>query len=155
MIDFLNNYFSLLRTGFVGNFNNGKMVEGSSANLVGTFEDKRGILTPIMEINSTKVHERQPAFMMPGSIQALLSDPYESKMVKIGISTRKNAGEGLFSRCFTESNTVVSFYFGEQVRLEDFDLDSWEGNCYKIFDPKDYPRGTIDIPLWAQVTTAF
>ena len=130
------------------------MVEGSSANLVGTFEDERGILNPVMKINSTQVHERHLAFMRPGSAQALLPDPYGDKMVKIGSSTRRNAGNGLFSRCFIESNTVVSFYFGERVRLEDFDLDSWEGNCYKIFDPKDYPRGTIDIPPWAQVTTA-
>ena len=139
------------RTGFVGTFNSDRIVRGSSANLVDSCEDKRGVLTPKMAIKSTLLYKRQLTFMEQGSVQALLPDPYESKMVKIGKSTRKNAGEGLFTNCFTESNTVVSFYFGERVRLEDFDFDSWDGNCYKIFDPKDYPRGTIDIPQWAQV----
>ena len=71
--------------------------------------------------------------------------PITSGLVYLG------AQEGLFSIIPIESNTVISFYHGEKVKQKDFNLDSWDGNCYKIFDPSDYPFGTIDIPKWAQV----
>ena len=38
-----------------------------------------------------------------------------------------------------------------KVRPDEYQSDSWEDNSYKIYDPSDYPEGTIDIPRWAQV----
>ena len=66
-------------------------------------------------------------------------------------------------------NTTISFYNGIRARPEDFNPDTWETNNYKvrffctkwrrvyidglqIFDPANMPMGTIDIPVWAQVT---
>ena len=86
-------------------------------------------------------------------LDAMLRDPYESKMVEINNSGIDGANEGLFAKKNIEANTTVAFYNGSLVRLDtdDDDQDSSETNNYKIFDPADMPDGTIDIPLWAQV----
>ena len=142
----------LCRTGFVGTFQNGVLVSGVSAHLVDSYVDDRGVLVPVMEPDNTDVHRRS-AGQFPGQDdpQALLPDPYESRLVTTGPSSIPGANEGLHAVIPIESNTIVSFYHGQKVRPEDFDPESWDGNCYKIFDPSDYPRGTIDIPPWAQV----
>ena len=116
--------------------------------------DQHGILLPLMKVEEGSVHSRTVLFQDLGCDQALAPDPYESKLVKVASSSRRNGGEGIFAKKFLESNTIISFYFGERVSPQDFNLDSWDGNCYKIFDPRDYPRGTIDIPAWAQVSSA-
>ena len=142
----------LCRTGFVGTFQNGVLVSGVSAHLVDSYVDDRGVLVPVMEPDNTDVHRRCAGqFPDPDDPQALLPDPYESRLVTTGPSSIPGANEGLHAVIPIESNTIVSFYHGQKVRPEDFDPESWDGNCYKIFDPSDYPRGTIDIPPWAQV----
>ena len=117
--------------------------------------DQHGILLPLMKVEEGSVHSRTVLFQDLGCDQALAPDPYESKLVQVASSSRRNGGEGIFAKKFLESNTIISFYFGERVSPQDFNLDSWDGNCYKIFDPRDYPRGTIDIPAWAQVSSAY
>ena len=88
-------------------------------------------------------------------LDAMLRDPYESKMVEINNSGIDGANEGLFAKKNLEVNTTVAFYNGALVRPDtdgdDDDQDSSETNNYKIFDPADMPDGTMDIPLWAQV----
>jgi hypothetical protein len=88
-------------------------------------------------------------------LDAMLRDPYESKIVEINNSGIDGANEGLFAKKSIEVNTTVAFYNGALVRsdadVDDDDQDSSETNNYKIFDPADMPDGTIDIPLWAQV----
>ena len=90
-------------------------------------------------------------------LDAMLRDPYESKMVEINNSSIDGANEGLFAKKNLEVNTTVTFYNGALVKFDtdanDDDQDSFETNNYKIFDPADMPEGTIDIPLWAQVET--
>ena len=156
IIKALSNYIyhllALCRTGYVGTFLNGMFVSGVSSHLVDSSVDDRGVMVPVME-NDTDIHTRIAGhFPDPDDPQALLADPYESRLVSTGPSSIPGAGCGLHARVSLESNTVVSFYHGQKVRPEDFNPDSWDGNCYKIFDPSDYPRGTIDIPLWAQVS---
>ena len=72
-------------------------------------------------------------------------------MVDVQSSEIEHAAEGLFALQDIETNTVVAFYNGTVANMEDYDPDTWESNCYKIFDPSDMPDGTIDIPIWAQV----
>ena len=72
-------------------------------------------------------------------------------MVEVQSSEIEDAAEGLFALQDIETNTVVAFYNGTVANMEDYDPDTWETNCYKIFDPADMPDGTIDIPVWAQV----
>ena len=72
-------------------------------------------------------------------------------MVEVQGSEIEDAAEGLFALQDIETNTVVAFYNGTVANMEDYDPDTWETNCYKIFDPADMPDGTIDIPVWAQV----
>ena len=72
-------------------------------------------------------------------------------MVEVQSSEIEHAAEGLFALQDIETNTVVAFYNGTVANMEDYDPDTWETNCYKIFDPADMPDGTIDIPVWAQV----
>ena len=88
-------------------------------------------------------------------LDAMLRDPYESKIVEINNSGIDGANEGLFAKKNIEVNTTVAFYNGALVMFDtdgdDDDQDSSETNNYKIFDPADMPDGTIDIPLWAQV----
>ena len=79
-------------------------------------------------------------------------DPYESKMVELRTSDIPEANEGLFANMSIEMNTTVAFYNGTPARAEDFDPNTWDTNSYKIFDPANVPRGTIDIPPWAQVS---
>ena len=94
-------------------------------------------------------------FLIEICLDAMLRDPYESKMVEINNSGIDGANEGLFAKKNLEVNTTVAFYNGALLRLDtdgdDDDQDSSETNNYKIFDPADMPDGTIDIPLWAQV----
>ena len=73
-------------------------------------------------------------------------------MVEIRVSNIDGANQGLFARQDIEINTVLAFYNGTKARPEDYEPDTWETNNYKIFDPDDMPDGTIDIPVWAQVT---
>ena len=142
----------LCRTGFVGTFRNGVLVSGVSAHLVDSYVDDRGVLVPVMKPDNTDVHRRSAGqFPDQDDPQALLPDPYEARLVTTGPSSIPGANDGLHAIMSIESNTIVSFYHGQKVRPEDFDPESWDGNCYKIFDPSDYPRGTIDIPPWAQV----
>ena len=136
----------------MGTFLDGVFVSGVSARLVDSCVDDRGVLIPVMETVSEDVHKRCAGqFPDQDDPQALLPDPYESRLVTTGPSSIPGANEGLHAVIPIEASTIVSFYHGQKVRPEDFDPDSWDGNCYKIFDPSDYPRGTIDIPLWAQV----
>ena len=79
-------------------------------------------------------------------------DPYESKMVKLHTSDIPGADEGPFAKVPMERNTTVAFYNGDPVRAEEFDPDTWDTNSYKIFDPANAPRGTLDIPTWAQAS---
>ena len=81
-----------------------------------------------------------------------LRDPYESKMIEVQSSGIEGASEGLFALKDIEINTVVAFYNGTKPDPDDYDPDTWETNNYKIFDPADMPDGTIDIPVWAQVS---
>ena len=73
-------------------------------------------------------------------------------MVEICSSEIAGANEGLFAKVSMEVNTVIAFYNGVKARPEDFDPYSWEKNNYRIFDPANAPEGTIDIPVWAQVS---
>ena len=79
-------------------------------------------------------------------------DPYESKLVEVCCSDIEGAKEGLFAKTDLEVNTTVAFYNGSRADPDEFDPSTWETHNYKIFDPADIPEGTIDIPLWAQVT---
>ena len=127
-------------------------MSGVSAHLVDSYFDDRGVLVPIMARDNSDVHQRCAGqFPDQDDPQSLLPDPYESRLVVTGPSSIPGANDGLHAVIPIESNTIVAFYHGQKVRPEDFDPESWDGNCYKIFDPSDYPRGTIDIPLWAQV----
>ena len=145
-----------LRSGYVGTFLNGVLVSGVSAHLVDSYFDDRGVLVPIMARDNSDVHQRCAGqFPDQDDLQALMPDPYESRLVVTGPSSIPGANDGLHAVIPIESNTIVAFYHGQKVRPEDFDPESWDGNCYKIFDPSDYPRGTIDIPLWAQVSRLY
>ena len=62
------------------------------------------------------------------------------------------ANEGLFAKRDLEMNTTVAFYNGAPVSPGYDQEESSERNNYKIFDPLDMPDGTIDIPIWAQVS---
>ena len=73
-------------------------------------------------------------------------------MVEICSSEIAGANEGLFAKVSMEVNTVIAFYNGVKARPEDFDPYSWEKNNYRIFDPANAPEGTIDIPVWAQIS---
>ena len=95
------------------------------------------------------VRQCRPA--SPFGVCPRLRDPYEAKMVEVQGSEIEDAAEGLFALQDIETNTVVAFYNGTVANMEDYDPDTWETNCYKIFDPADMPDGTIDIPVWAQV----
>ena len=118
--------------------------------------DDKGIMIPVMEVQNNDLHHRSLGiFPSQDDPNSMLPDPYESKHVKVSESDIPGAGEGLFAVIAIETNTVVSFYHGDKVKPEDFDPESWDGNCYKIFDPRDYPRGTIDIPTWAQSSTRY
>jgi len=85
----------------------------------------------------------------------MLRDPYEAKMVEVQNSEIENASEGLFALQDIEINTVVAFYNGTEAILEDYEPETWETNNYKIFDPMNAPDGTIDIPIWAQCSSAY
>ena len=148
--------FLILSTGFFGTFSNGNLVAAFPSTVVDSFVDDKGIMVPVMEVTNNDLHHRSlREFPNPDDSKSMLPDPYESKHVTIGKSEITGAGEGLFAVISIEANTVVSFYHGDKVKPEDFNPESWEGNCYKIFDPMDYPRGTIDIPTWAQSSSRY
>ena len=82
----------------------------------------------------------------------LLRDPYETLMIEVRTSEIDGAAEGIFAVQDLEINTVVAFYNGTEAVPDEYDPETWETNNYKIFDPANMPNGTIDIPVWAQVT---
>ena len=141
------------RTGYKGTFREGQFLSGQEAHLVDCFTDSAGVLVPVLRSRPGDIpHTRRVG--MFGTIQEpemRLRDPYETRHVYVAQSGVEGGQEGLFARQHLEPNTVVAFYNGQKVRPEEIQSDSWEGNNYKIYDPSDYPLGTIDIPSWAQV----
>jgi len=141
-------------TALVGTFIDGVMERGQEAEVVGVVEDKAGIKVPLCrKIVDGHVHDRQQRQQF--GLDALAKDPYESKMVEVKSSIIEGANEGLFAKKDIEVNTIIAFYNGCQANPDDYDPDSWETNNYKIFDPGCMPHGTIDIPAWAQVSSAY
>ena len=140
-------------TALVGVFRDGVMVTAEEADITDVIEDNAGIKIPEFHKRG-HVHMRQDRVEDPDLLlDPTTRDPYESKMVELRISDIPEANEGLFANMAIEMNTTVAFYNGMPVRVEDFDPDTWDTNSYKIFDPANVPRGTIDIPPWAQVRT--
>ena len=139
----------------MGTFSRGLLVRAAAASLVATRTCPGGMLAPVMEAaDSAQLHAASAGrFPGRGEAAATLPDPYEARLVRVAASEIPGAGRGLLAARALEADTVVAFYHGRKVAPEEFNPESWEGNCYKIFDPSDYPRGTIDIPAWAQVDT--
>ena len=139
----------------MGTFSRGLLVRAAAASLVATRTCPGGVLAPVMETaDSAQLHAASAGwFPGRGEAAATLPDPYEARLVRVAGSEIPGAGRGLLAARALEADTVVAFYHGRKVAPEEFNPESWEGNCYKIFDPSDYPRGTIDIPAWAQVDT--
>ncbi len=93
--------------------------------------DDRGVVVPVIEPDNTDVHRRCAGqFPDKDDPQALLPDPYESRLVTTGPSSIPGAYDGLHAVILMESNTIMPFYHGQKVRPEDFDPESWDGNCY-------------------------
>ena len=141
------------RTGYIGSFRAGQFLSGHEADLVDYFTDKAGILVPVLlpRIRDISHTRRIGIFGNIEEPEVRLRDPYESRHVYVSKSGVAGGQEGLFARRHLELNTIVAFYNGEKVRPSQVQSDSWEDNNYKIYDPSDYPQGTIDIPSWAQV----
>ena len=139
------------QTALLGTFENGVLIEARQSEVVGVTEDVTGVLVPELSKPWGEVHVRQSSIDTKFGLHPTLRDPYESRLVEIQGSEIEGAAEGLFALQDIEVNTVVAFYNGCKANLEDYDPETWETNNYKIFDPKDMPDGTIDIPVWAQV----
>ena len=140
-------------TALVGQFRDGVLETVQEAAISDISEDKSGIKIPIFSKASGYVHVRQVRNMDPGLfLHPTARVPYELKMVELCTSDILGADEGLFAKVPMEMNTTVAFYNGDPVRDEDFDPDTWDTNSYKIFDPVNVPRGTIDIQTWALVS---
>ena len=135
-----------------GRFERGVMVRAVECVVEGVVEDSVGVLVPVFTNHQKVLHTRQLRRDTDFGLEPTLRDPYESSMVEIRVSNIDGANEGLFARQDIEINTVLAFYNGTKARPEDYEPDTWETNNYKIFDPDDMPDGTIDIPVWAQVT---
>ena len=128
------------------------MVRAVECVVEGVVEDSGGVLVPVLTNHQKVLHTRQLRRDTDFGLEPTLRDPYESSMVEIRVSNIDGANQGLFARQDIEINTVLAFYNGTKARPEDYEPDTWETNNYKIFDPDDMPDGTIDIPVWAQVT---
>ena len=128
------------------------MVRAVECVVEGVVEDSVGVLVPVFTNHQKVLHTRQLRRDTDFGLEPTLRDPYESSMVEIRVSNIDGANQGLFARQDIEINTVLAFYNGTKARPEDYEPDTWETNNYKIFDPDDMPDGTIDIPVWAQVT---
>ena len=135
-----------------GRFERGVMVRAVECVVEGVVEDSVGVLVPVFTNHQKVLHTRQLRRDTDFGLEPTLRDPYESSMVEIRVSNIDGANQGLFARQDIEINTVLAFYNGTKARPEDYEPDTWETNNYKIFDPDDMPDGTIDIPVWAQVT---
>ena len=144
-------------TGFLGTFRAGQFLSGRAAELSSCYTDIAGVLVPVLRpLLPSPTHTRRVGNF--GDLQdpeARLSDPYEDRNVYVAQSGVAGAEEGLFARRNLEVHQVIAFYNGEKVRPDQAQSDSWEDNSYKIFDPSDFPLGTIDIPTWAQVATYY
>ena len=140
-------------TALVGVFKEGEMVTAEEAEITDVIEDNAGVKIPIFCKHEGHMHIRQDRIGDPDLLlDPTTRDPYESKMVELRTSDIPEANEGLFANVSIEMNTTVAFYNGTPARAEDFDPNTWDTNSYKIFDPANVPRGTIDIPPWAQVS---
>jgi hypothetical protein len=64
-------------------------------------------------------------------LDAMLRDPYESKMAEINNSGIDGANEGVFANKNLELYTTVAFYNGALVRL-DTDGDDEDQENYKL-----------------------
>ena len=143
-------------TGFLGNFRAGEFLSGRPAQLSSCYTDSAGVLVPVLSPLPSPTHTRRVGNF--GDLQdpeARLTDPYEDRNVYVAQSGLAGAEEGLFARRNLEVHQVIAFYNGEKVRPDQVQSDSWDDNSYKIFDPSDFPLGTIDIPAWAQVGIIF
>ena len=143
-------------TGYLATFRAGEFQSGRAARLTSCYTDTAGVLVPVLTPTfglSSSTHTRRVGKF--GSLQdpeARLTDPYEDRNVYVAQSGLEGAQEGLFARRSLEIHQVIAFYNGEKIRPGQVQSDSWDDNSYKIFDPSDFPLGSIDIPSWAQVT---
>ena len=142
-------------TALHGTFSRGVMVSARECLVERLLEEESGVLVPVLGEKSSTSHVRQSRADTDFGLLPTLRDPYEAKMVEIRGSGIDGANEGLFALQDIEMNTVIAFYNGCKANLEDYDPDTWETNNYKIFDPDDIPDGTIDIPVWAQSSSAY
>eukprot|EP00090_Calanus_glacialis_P045472 TRINITY_DN8457_c0_g1_i2.p1 TRINITY_DN8457_c0_g1~~TRINITY_DN8457_c0_g1_i2.p1 ORF type:complete len:319 (-),score=77.82 TRINITY_DN8457_c0_g1_i2:34-990(-) len=142
-------------TVLLGEFRDGVMEKAQEACIVGMEENDSGIKVPSYSSPNGHMHVRQIRTFNHICSDPLAPDPYESKFVNVCSSGILGAEEGLFAKVDIAVNTTVAFYNGARVESKDVDVQNWETNNYRIFDPADIPDGAMDIPVWAQSSTAY
>lgn len=134
------------KTALVGTFNDGVMEFAQPAHLIGVKEEYR-IMVPIFSDPKGGMHKRELSTHEFVTSSPKLTDPYESEMVFIKVSSVMGGGEGLFVRKAVEPHTVLCFYNGLRYGPEHpHTQGDWVKNAYKIFDPTPgREKGIIDV----------
>lgn len=110
------------RTVLVGNFYKGQMVTAQLAQVIGSSAHCSyfcGSLQPEISEPKGQVYSFDPSTCSRLSSQCLLPDPYEQEFVRVRPSQIPRAGDGLFAKCDIEMGTVLCFYNGVRILVEE------------------------------------
>jgi len=129
------------RTCLLGSFQEAELVSANQCELANFVTlVNNSIPVPVLTPVSDSVFTFDPATSVSFSRNPHLEDPYESLFVEVGMSTIKDAGEGLFARTDIEAGTIISFYNGMKFRSD----HEWEKPTpYKMLLDENYD---IDVP---------
>ena len=137
------------KTGFMGHFEDGVLVEAQAVQLEAVVEDYK-LLIPLFSDPAGPYFRRDVADFVSMTKEPLLADPYETEWVEVRPSTVPFANEGLFARKSVEPGQILSFYNGIRRELKrSWDKPDWVKSAYRIFDPtrdEITNKGSLDIP---------
>ena len=149
------------KTCLTGTFTQSRMVEANVARICSIEEQE--VLNCILHITETLKSSSQyqgvmniqtePVSHLPYSFSdsftetdLLRRDPYEEKLVEVRPSLMEGAGEGVFLKRDVRPHTVLAFYNGVRLSVEDDD-DSWDKCSYRIFINKPGDSGEDDCDI--------
>jgi len=114
-----------MESAFVGKFENRVMKEAKHAKVVQLNCDKNGIpfVSKFSDESSDAIfYYESPSNISFGAGPDKVPDPYENKMVDLGISKIPDSGQGVFLKRDAKKNMVVSLYNGYVYDTEQIEI---------------------------------
>lgn len=120
-----------LRTALVGEWREGRLVDGRAATITG-LEEVQGVMVPTFTLtDTTNSYERWISTDTRLLNPPHLRDPYESRLVEVADSGVEGGGEGLYARRDIPAGTLIAYYNG--IRMVKAQHSPYRDTGYAIF----------------------